>query len=101
MNLRDVSLICSKERNSGIKNDFFSKTLIGVIKFYQKFISPLKPPTCRFIPTCSSYAITAIQRFGPFKGLLLAVKRILRCHPFNPGGYDPVPIEFSLRRNKK
>lgn len=101
MSLKNVSSIYSKRRRSGAKTDLFSKILIGMIRFYQKFISPLKPPTCRFTPTCSSYAVIAIQRFGPFKGLLLAIKRILRCHPFNPGGYDPVPIEFSLRRNKK
>lgn len=61
------------------------------IRFYQIFISPLKPPTCRFYPTCSAYAIEAIQKKGPVKGTWLAIKRIAKCHPFNPGGYDPVP----------
>lgn len=66
--------------------------LINVIKFYQKWISPLKPPTCRFIPTCSNYAITAIKKYGVFKGGLLTIKRLLRCHPFHKGDfYDPVP----------
>lgn len=61
------------------------------IRFYQIFISPLKPPTCRFYPTCSAYAIEAIQEKGPVKGTWLAIKRIAKCHPFHPGGYDPVP----------
>lgn len=100
MNLKSISLNYSKKQESGA-NDILTRTLVGIVKFYQKYISPLKPPTCRFVPTCSSYAITALKRFGPFKGLLLAVYRILRCNPFNPGGYDPVPAEFSLRRKKK
>lgn len=61
------------------------------IRFYQIFISPLKPPACRFYPTCSAYAIEAIQKKGPVKGTWLAIKRIAKCHPFHPGGYDPVP----------
>ena len=61
------------------------------IRFYQIFISPLKPPTCRFYPTCSAYAIEAIQKKGPVKGTWLAIKRIAKCHPFHPGGYDPEP----------
>ncbi len=65
--------------------------LIGIITIYRKFISPILPASCRFTPTCSSYALIAIEKYGAGKGSLLAVKRILRCHPFNPGGYDPVP----------
>ena len=65
--------------------------LILPIRFYQKFISPLKPPTCRFTPTCSQYAIQAIRKHGPFKGLALALWRILRCNPWGGSGYDPVP----------
>ena len=65
--------------------------LILPIRFYQKYISPLKPPTCRFTPTCSQYAIEAIRKHGPFKGLVLAVWRILRCNPWGGSGYDPVP----------
>lgn len=61
------------------------------IRFYRKFISPLTPPTCRFTPTCSEYAIQAITKHGPFKGTWLAVKRVLRCHPWGGSGYDPVP----------
>lgn len=67
------------------------KFLIFLIKIYRKFISPLKPPSCRFYPTCSMYAIEAIEKYGAIKGSYLAIKRILRCHPLNKGGYDPVP----------
>ena len=65
--------------------------LILPIRFYQKCISPLTPPTCRFTPTCSTYAIQAIRKHGPFKGLALAVWRILRCNPWGGSGSDPVP----------
>lgn len=69
-----------------------SKILIAIIRFYQIAISPFKRvPTCRFLPTCSGYAIEAIKIHGAFKGSFLAVKRILKCHPFHEGGYDPVP----------
>ncbi|WP_024832693.1 membrane protein insertion efficiency factor YidD [Ruminiclostridium josui] len=69
----------------------FKRILIILIRFYQKFISPLKMrPTCRFYPTCSQYAIEAITKYGCIKGSYLAIKRILKCHPFHPGGFDPV-----------
>ncbi|HEX7057316.1 MAG TPA: membrane protein insertion efficiency factor YidD [Bacilli bacterium] len=61
------------------------------IHAYRKFISPLKPPTCRFYPTCSQYALEAIEIHGAWKGVCLAAKRIAKCHPFHPGGVDPVP----------
>ena len=67
------------------------KLLIAPIRFYQRFLSPLHMPCCRFYPTCSAYAIEAIRTHGPAKGLWLASRRILRCHPGNPGGFDPVP----------
>lgn len=70
---------------------FIGWLLIQPIRFYQKYISPLKPPTCRFTPTCSQYAIEAIRKHGPFKGFILAVWRILRCNPWGGSGYDPVP----------
>ncbi|MBW4676817.1 MAG: membrane protein insertion efficiency factor YidD [Desmonostoc geniculatum HA4340-LM1] len=65
--------------------------LILLIRGYRMFISPLFPPSCRFQPTCSMYAIQAIERFGVLRGSWMATLRILRCHPFHPGGYDPVP----------
>ena len=65
--------------------------LLLPILFYQRCISPFTPDACRFTPTCSQYAREAIQRHGPFKGLYLAVRRILRCHPWGGSGYDPVP----------
>ncbi len=65
--------------------------IISAIKFYRKFISPIKKPCCRFMPTCSEYAIEALSRYGVVKGLYLSVKRILRCSPLSKGGYDPVP----------
>lgn len=65
--------------------------LVLPIRFYQVAISPHTPPACRFTPTCSQYAIEAIRKHGPFKGLYLAVKRILRCNPWGGSGYDPVP----------
>ena len=72
------------------------KGLLLLIRFYQYFISPLFPPCCRYTPCCSAYAYQAVKKFGPLKGLYLAVKRILRCHPFHSGGYDPVPESFSI-----
>ena len=65
--------------------------MIGLLKFYQKFISPLKPSCCRFTPTCSTYAIEAFRKRGFFVGFILMVWRVLRCNPFCKGGYDPVP----------
>ena len=69
----------------------FKKILISVIRFYQVVISPIKPPSCRFYPTCSHYGLEAVERFGALKGGWLTLKRILKCHPFHPGGIDPVP----------
>lgn len=70
---------------------FLGWLLILPIRFYQKYISPLTPATCRFTPSCSHYAIEAIRKHGPFKGVALAVWRILRCNPWGGSGYDPVP----------
>lgn len=66
------------------------RAVIGLILFYRKYISPLKKPCCRFYPTCSQYAISAVRKYGAFKGSFLAVKRILRCNPLFKGGYDPL-----------
>ncbi len=76
-----------------------SKLLIGFVRFYQRFISPLFPPSCRYYPTCSGYMIQAIQVHGAAKGGLMGVARILRCHPFVKGGIDYVPQTFTLKRN--
>ena len=70
-----------------------SRALIRLIEFYQKFLSPLKGPSCRFTPTCSQYAVEAISKCGPLSGLWMATKRIFKCHPFHPGGHDPVVDE--------
>ena len=64
--------------------------IILIIRIYQIFISPLTPATCRFYPTCSTYFIQALEKYGLIKGTYLGIKRILRCHPWNPGGYDPL-----------
>ena len=65
--------------------------LMGIIRLYQMTLSRALPPTCRFTPSCSQYSFEAIDRYGALRGGWMAVKRISRCHPFNPGGYDPVP----------
>ena len=80
---------CKKGGNTMKK--LIANTLILPIRFYQKCISPLTPPSCRFTPTCSQYAIEALRKHGPIKGLYLAIRRILRCHPWGGSGYDPVP----------
>ncbi|CAM3249321.1 membrane protein insertion efficiency factor YidD [Filibacter tadaridae] len=67
------------------------KVLMTFIKLYQKIISPILPPSCRFYPTCSHYGLEAIEKHGALKGSWLAVRRISKCHPFHEGGFDPVP----------
>lgn len=69
---------------------FLSKLCIYSVRGYQKYLSPLKGPTCRFYPTCSQYSIEAFKKYGFLKGLYLSIRRILKCHPFHPGGYDPL-----------
>jgi uncharacterized protein len=79
-------------RNSQSAYRKLVKTIaLWIIRFYQKALSPVLPPSCRFTPTCSHYAYEAIQKYGFLKGGWLGAKRIGRCHPFTPGGYDPVP----------
>ncbi|ADV27066.1 protein of unknown function DUF37 [Pseudoxanthomonas suwonensis 11-1] len=68
-----------------------TRLLILALRFYKAFISPLLGPRCRFVPSCSEYAMQAIERHGPWRGGWLAARRIGRCHPLHPGGYDPVP----------
>lgn len=67
------------------------KLLILLVKFYRKCISPMTRPCCRYMPTCSEYALQALEKYGAVKGSYLAVRRILRCNPLHKGGYDPVP----------
>lgn len=76
--------------------NFISLILSIIIKFYQLLISPLTQPSCRYLPTCSCYAMEAIKTHGPFVGLLLSIKRILRCNPFGGSGFDPVKTPINL-----
>ncbi|GEO73800.1 putative membrane protein insertion efficiency factor [Levilactobacillus namurensis] len=73
--------------------------LMMMVRGYQRWISPLFPPTCRYYPTCSTYMLQALAKHGALKGGLMGLARILRCHPFVHGGVDPVPDHFTLRRN--
>ncbi len=80
------------------------RLLIWLIRGYQKFISPLTPPCCKYYPVCSVYGIQAISRFGAFKGTFMTIWRILRCNPFSKGGYDPVPekpLKIAYKENMK
>lgn len=70
---------------------FLEHLIKGLIRTYQVLISSWMPPRCRFYPTCSQYMLQAVDRFGPFRGTLMGLRRLLRCHPFNEGGYDPLP----------
>ncbi|QBO36736.1 membrane protein insertion efficiency factor YidD [Periweissella cryptocerci] len=74
--------------------------LLALVHFYQRFISPMFPPSCRYYPTCSTYTIIALKKHGALKGSIMGMARILRCHPFVPGGFDPVPDHFTVRRNR-
>jgi len=70
------------------------RALLATIRFYQRFISPIKPPTCRFYPSCSNYTFQAIEKYGALKGTWLGIKRIAKCHPFHKGGFDPLVSTF-------
>ena len=74
-------------------NQLLTYPFILLVRFYQVAISPLKPPTCRFSPTCSTYALEALKKYGLLKGGRLALRRIMRCHPWGGSGYDPVPYK--------
>jgi len=80
------SAVSSYERITMVKN-----LAVKFLRAYKRYVSGLLPPACRFTPTCSEYAAEAVQRYGVVTGAWLAVKRLLRCHPFHPGGFDPVP----------
>lgn len=82
-------------------NNMPKRIFIGLIQGYRRFISPMFPPSCRFNPTCSQYAIAAIDRFGVTRGTYLGFIRICRCNPFVAGGYDPVPEAFSFLGNSR
>lgn len=75
-----------------------ARVLVGMVRLYQKIVSPILPPSCIYYPTCSAYAITAIRRFGALRGCWLAFRRVMRCHPFRNGGQDPVPDKWENRR---
>ena len=72
-------------------NRILGLSILFIIYIYRLCISPLKPATCRFYPTCSTYALEAVKKYGPIKGSYLSWKRIIKCHPFHKGGYDPLP----------
>jgi putative membrane protein insertion efficiency factor len=76
---------------SGRAGSFAARVLIAPIRFYQRFISPALPPTCRYTPSCSAYAVTALAEHGALRGSWLAIRRLARCHPWHEGGWDPVP----------
>jgi uncharacterized protein len=75
-----------------------TRALMAAVTGYRRFVSPLLPPRCRFEPSCSAYALEALREHGAARGLWLAITRIARCHPFHPGGYDPVPPRGARRR---
>ena len=75
--------------------------LVWMVRLYQRLISPMRPPTCRFHPSCSAYAVESLERFGPLKGGWLAIRRLGRCHPWTPGGVDPVPMTWAERNSWK
>ncbi len=84
---------------SGSLNRTLAAPLVLLVRLYQRFVSPLRPPTCRFYPSCSAYAVTALERFGPLRGGWLAARRLGRCHPWTAGGVDPVPMTWATRND--
>lgn len=94
-----MSMILSKDVESDV--EMMKKILLFLVKGYQKIISPLFPPSCRYYPTCSNYTVQAIEKHGAFKGGIMGLARIIRCNPFIPGGVDHVPNHFTVRRNQK
>ena len=86
-----VVLLSLVDKVRGARRSTVGRIMIAAVRAYQRFLSPLRPPTCRFTPSCSAYAATAIERYGPLRGGWLATRRLLRCGPWHPGGHDPVP----------
>lgn len=80
-------------------NAVLAAPLVLLVRVYQQLISPMRPQTCRFYPSCSAYAVTALTRFGPLRGGWLTARRLGRCHPWNPGGVDPVPLTWAARHD--
>ncbi|BDG03514.1 membrane protein insertion efficiency factor YidD [Anaeromyxobacter oryzae] len=74
------------------------RALVLLVRLYQRLVSPLLPPACRFYPSCSAYAVTALERHGAVRGSWLTLRRLCRCHPFHPGGVDPVPEMMTRKR---
>lgn len=95
--LAAVVLLSLVDRIRGARRSTLGRILVAVVRAYQRWISPVRPPVCRFSPTCSAYAVTAIERFGPLRGGWLAARRLLRCGPWHPGGHDPVPSHVGHR----
>jgi putative membrane protein insertion efficiency factor len=87
-----VRLVTGRRRRSTL-----ARLLLGAIRAYQRWISPVRPPACRFTPSCSAYAVTAVERYGAVRGGWLATRRLLRCGPWHPGGHDPVPPAVDTR----
>jgi hypothetical protein len=77
-------------------NRLATRSLLAIIGFYRTAISPIRRPACRYTPSCSAYAVEAIERFGAARGSWLALRRLLRCHPFHAGGHDPVPLPVEI-----
>ena len=86
-----VLVLAVVDKLRGARRSTVGRLLIGAVRAYQRWISPVRPPSCRFTPTCSAYAVTAIERHGALRGSWLAARRLLRCGPWHPGGHDPVP----------
>jgi uncharacterized protein len=84
-------MLTRQARWAGFIGDWPRRGLVAALRAYQAFISPALPPACRFTPTCSQYALEAIERYGALRGSWLALRRLTRCHPFHPGGFDAVP----------
>lgn len=85
-----AALITKASINELSGDSILRYAFVSLLKLYKAFISPLLPPSCRFVPTCSDYAREAIEQYGAVRGLWMGARRLLRCHPFHPGGYDPV-----------
>jgi putative membrane protein insertion efficiency factor len=84
-------MLARQARWAGVVGDWPRRGLVAALRAYKVLISPALPPACRFTPTCSQYALEAIERYGALRGSWLALRRLARCHPFHPGGFDAVP----------